>query len=147
MDRRTFFLAALSAAGLGCRPAGEEAIWPFLAPSELAARLGEVGAGKLVVLYIGPEILFRRARIPGAQNLGEAGSAAGIAALQAALVRVPAATELVVYCGCCAVRNCPNVRPASAAIRAAHRQNARLLDLPTRLQDDWTDKGYPVERG
>jgi hypothetical protein len=147
MHRRIFILGTLSAVGLGCRPAGEEAPGPFLAPSELAARLGEVAAGKLAVLYIGPDILFRRARIPGAQKVGEAGSTGGIAALQAALARVPPATEVVLYCGCCAVRNCPNVGPASAAIRAAHRSNARLLDLPNRLQDDWIDKGYPVERG
>jgi hypothetical protein len=41
----------------------------------------------------------------------------------------------------------PDVRPASAAIRAVGRSNARVLDLPTKFATDWADKGYPVERG
>jgi hypothetical protein len=44
-------------------------------------------------------------------------------------------------------RVCPNVRPASAALRALGRPNASVLDLPTRFADDWADNGYPVERG
>lgn len=120
---------------------------PWLPPAELAARIDDVKAGKIAVLYVGPEALFRRGRVPGARSVGEAGSPEGRRALSAELARLPAETEVVVYCGCCPLANCPNVRPASAALRAAGRANARVLDLPTRFATDWADKGYPVERG
>ena len=97
--------------------------------------------------YIGPAVLFRRGRLPGAKNLGEAGESSGIAALRAELARLPRDIEVVVYCGCCAVRVCPNVRPADAALATIGRPGAWLLDLPTNLRTDWTDAGYPTETG
>jgi hypothetical protein len=124
-----------------------ESIGPLLAPASLAGRMADVKEGKVAVLYIGPAKLFGQGRIPGARNVGEAGDDDGRRALSAALASVPKDTEIVLYCGCCPVRSCPNVRPASAALRALGRPNARVLDLPTRFATDWADKGYPVERG
>lgn len=66
-------------------------------------------------------------------------------ALHDELSRVPKDRDVVLYCGCCPVKSCPNVRPASAAVRALGRSNAWVLDLPTRFATDWTEKGYPVE--
>lgn len=148
MRRRDLVLGALAASWVGCRLRDDEAdpLGPFIAPASLAARMDEVAAGKIVVLYVGPDALFAR-RIPGARKVGEAGSAEGRRALAAAIAALPKETEVVVYCGCCPVRNCPNVRPASAAVRASGRPNAYVLDLPTRFATDWADKGYAVERG
>lgn len=120
---------------------------PLLAPAALAARLDDVRSGKIAVLYVGPAMLFERGHVPGARNIGEADSEEGRTALTSALATTPPDTEIVVYCGCCPVRSCPNVRPATAAVRASGRANARVLDLPTRFVDDWADKGYPVARG
>lgn len=151
--RRRRFLAGVAvtllAAGCRSQPAaeGEESIGPLLAPAALAARLGEVRAGKIAVLYVGPAGPFRRGRVPGARNVGEAGTDEGRRALTAALAGIPPETEIVLYCGCCPYRVCPNVRPASAALGALGRANAKLLDLPTRFADDWEDRGYPVEQG
>ena len=137
---------------IGCRskggsePGGDEAIGPLLAPAALAARLDDVKSGKTVVLYVGPDALFGRGHVPGARNVGEAGDADGRRALAAALAEVPKEAEIVLYCGCCPVRSCPNVRPASAALRELGRANTRVLDLPTRFATDWADKGYAVEK-
>ena len=106
----------------------------------------DVRAGKIAVFYVGPEMLFSKGRVPGAKQLPALDSDEGPRALREALARVPPETEIVVYCGCCPVRNCPNVRPASAAIRALKRANAHVLDLPTRFSTDWSDKGFAVER-
>ena len=151
LPRRSFLGGALSLAVVACRPKGdgaaaEEPIGPLLAPGALAARLGDIEAGKIAVLYVGPEGLFGRGHIPGARNVGPPDSAEGRRELSEALAKVPAETEIVLYCGCCPVRSCPNVRPASAALRALGRANARMLDLPTRFATDWADKGYPVAR-
>lgn len=151
VKRRSFLAGALSVTFVGCRSAGdggasEPPIGPLLAPAALAARLGDVNEGRIAVLYVGPDALFGRGHVPGARKVGAVDSAEGRRALSAALAKVPAETEIVVYCGCCPVSNCPNVRPASAALRALGRPNARVLDLPTRFATDWADKGYPVER-
>ncbi len=146
--RRSFLAGGLSLALFGCRSKGdgEETIGPLLAPGALAARIDEIKAGKIAVLYVGPDALFGRGHVPGARQIAPVDSEAGRRALAEALARVPAETEIVLYCGCCPVRSCPNVRPASAALRALGRANARVLDLPTRFATDWADKGYPVER-
>jgi len=154
LRRRAFLAGALSAAfAAGCRSKGDgssaesfETIGPLLSADALAARLDDVKTGKVAVLYVGPDILFGRGHVPGARKVGEAGSDEGGRALSAALSRIPPETEIVLYCGCCPVRNCPNVRPASAALRSLGRANAHVLDLPTRFATDWADKGYPVER-
>lgn len=148
-------LAGILGSGLfawGCRSKDgtdvpEETIGPLVAPSELAARIDEVRANKIAVLYVGPDVLFDRGRIPGARKLGPLDSAEGRRMLAKALADLSPETEVVLYCGCCPVKSCPNVRPASAAARALGRKNIRVLDLPTRFGTDWTEKGYPVERG
>jgi thiosulfate/3-mercaptopyruvate sulfurtransferase len=149
MKRRAFLFGTLAATVVGCQrtTAGDDApLGPLVSTSAIAGRLGDVKSGKLVVLYVGPDMLFSRGRIPGAKNVGEAGTDEGRRALKEALAALAPGTEAVVYCGCCPVRSCPNVRPASAEIRAS-KANAHLLDLPTRFTTDWADKGLPVERG
>jgi len=152
MKRRAFLLGSLGIAALACDrnggapSASEDAIGPLLATSALASRLEDVKSGKLAVFYIGPEALFARGHIPGAKNLGEISSPGGREALRKALDALPEGTEAVVYCGCCPVRSCPNVRPASAEVRASKRK-AYVLDLPTRFATDWADKGLAVEKG
>ena len=132
-----------SAAGADAAPE----IGPLFAPADLAARMADVTAGKIVVLYVGPDMLFAKGHVPGARKIGEASSEDGKQALDLALASAAADAEIVLYCGCCPVKSCPNVRPASAALRARGRARSWVLDLPTRFATDWADKGYPVERG
>ena len=132
---------------LACRDAGHSSpSAPMMAPATLAARVDEVKSGKIAVFYVGPRALFGRGRVPGAKALSEVDSEEGLEKLKAALKATPEGTEIVVYCGCCPVRNCPNVRPAGEAVKALGRKNVFVLDLPTRFSTDWADKGYPVER-
>jgi rhodanese-related sulfurtransferase len=119
----------------------------MIAPAELAQRMDDIKAGRIAVLYVGPEQLFRQARIPGARLLPETGTDEGYGALVRAIESTPKDTEIVVYCGCCPYRSCQNVRPASKALKASGRTDAKYLDLPTNFKTDWTKKGYPVERG
>ncbi len=150
VPRRAFVAGALSAALAACKKgddtATEASIGPLLAPSALAARVDDIKGGKVAVLYVGPDALFGRGHVPGARNVGAVDSEGGRRALSEALAAIPAETDIVLYCGCCPVRSCPNIRPASAALRKLGRANAHVLDLPTRFSTDWSDKGYPVER-
>ena len=118
-----------------------------MAPRDLAARLAEVGAGRLDVLHVGPAYLFGKARIPHSRHAGEAWTPEGYSAILAELRKLGADREVVLYCGCCPTRNCPNIAPAERAAREIALRRAYVLDLPTTLKADWTDHGYPVENG
>jgi thiosulfate/3-mercaptopyruvate sulfurtransferase len=134
----------------GCRHADASggdggASLPRMAPSDLHARLGEVGA-KIELLHVGPAYLFGKAHIPHARHPGEASTADGYAAIVAELRKLAADREVVFYCGCCPTKNCPNITPAERAAREVGLLRASILDLPTTLKADWSDHGYPVEK-
>lgn len=158
-SRRAFFgafgatcaLAALAAcdkgSGGGTTVVGsaESKKAPLLPPGELNARLADVKAGKIAVFQIGPQILWKRERVPGSVWVGEAGKSEGLAALEAAVGKLGPDVEVVAYCGCCPTEDCPNVRPARRVLSS--RAKASVLDLPTNFRTDWVDKGYSVEKG
>ncbi|MCA9592428.1 MAG: hypothetical protein KC776_03930 [Myxococcales bacterium] len=133
--------------GSTSKPAKKRAeLGPMMKPADLVKRLDDVKAGKIAVLYVGPEILFDHGHVPGAKKLLEAGTDAGKKLLVKEIANTPKDVELVVYCGCCPYASCPNVRPANEALHASGRKNFYLLDLPTNFKTDWKDKGYPSER-
>jgi hypothetical protein len=52
---------------------------------------------------------------------------------------------VVVYCGCCSSDHCPNIKPAYDYIQQLGHSNVKVLNLPTSLAVDWTNKGYPLD--
>lgn len=139
---------AFGALALGCErgaspPPLASELAPLLPPADLSARLAEVKAGRIVVLHVGPKALFDRERIPGARWVAETGTSEGLAAFEAAVKAVPADVEVVAYCGCCPVANCPNVIPARKVLHG--RPNGKVLDLPANFRTDWAKKGYAIE--
>lgn len=114
----------------------------LLPAAALADRLQK--GEKPIIIYTGPAYLYRVKHIPGAINAGPASNPDGVPALLALVKGKPADTEVVVYCGCCPMRVCLNIRPAIMALKDAGFTKVRLLELPTRFSDDWTSKGYPA---
>lgn len=53
-------------------------------------------------------------------------------------------SPIVIYCGCCPFKDCPNIRPAMALVKDLQFENARLLHIKDNIRVDWIDKGYPV---
>ena len=137
-------LAACKAPGASSAEPDEPG--PLMAPATLAGKLDGVKTGKLLVLQVGPKALFSKSHIPGAQWIGEGSSESGYQAFAERLAKTPADVEIVAYCGCCAVADCPNIRPASRAIRESKRANAWVLDLPVNYATNWEKKGFPTER-
>jgi hypothetical protein len=147
--RRFLGLSATAVLLAACKTpdASSDALAQLMAPATLVGKLDDVKAGKVLVLQVGPKVLFTKARIPGAEYVGEGSSQSGYDAFAARLAKAPPDVEVVAYCGCCAVADCPNIRPASRAIRESKRTNAWVLDLPTNFATDWERKGHPVEKG
>jgi thiosulfate/3-mercaptopyruvate sulfurtransferase len=104
--------------------------------------------GKLPAIFmVGPRVLYNGNHIKGAVFAGPAGTDPGIALLKEQTAHLPNDAEILIYCGCCPMDRCPNIRPAFAALRDAGFKNVKILEIPTNLKTDWTDKGYPVEKG
>jgi hypothetical protein len=92
-----------------------------------------------IIFNIGPSGVIK-----GAIDIGPGQEKANIEKLKKELFKLDKSTEIVVYCGCCPFKNCPNIRPAFEALNAAGLKNSFLLNLPENLRVDWIAKGYPM---
>ena len=119
----------------------------LMQPEELAAVLSDPKQEKPLVVFVGFDFLFRAAHIPSSLNFGPGSKASGLESLKRWADSLRKDKTVVLYCGCCPWRQCPNVRPAFEAARAAGLKRVKVLYLPDSLVRDWIDKGYPVEKG
>ena len=103
-------------------------------------------AAKPIVVCVGFRPLYMGAHVPGAVFHGAAQSEQGLADLKRWAQGLPRNTNLVIYCGCCPLDHCPNLRPAFTALRDLGFANLRVLVLPHDFASDWVEKGYPVEK-
>lgn len=97
------------------------------------------GGGKIKIYNIGVV-----QDIKGAIHLGAASEEENLKSFQKVLQTLPSNTVLVVYCGCCPMDKCPNIRPAFQLLNDLNFKNAKLLELPVNIKTDWIDKGYPL---
>ncbi len=111
----------------------------LMQPAALASMINNTKSAKPVILNIGP-----LADIKGAVNIGSTNDKANLEKMKKALAAVPKDKMVVIYCGCCPFRNCPNIRPAFALLKEQGYKSPRLLNLPQNLKVDWTDYGYPL---
>ncbi len=114
----------------------------LIQPEAFAAAL-KAGA-KPPILYVGFPVLYRGAHIPGAVLAGPVSKPEGVEALKQAVAKLPKQSEIVLYCGCCPLEKCPNLRPAFRILREMGYTNVKLVMMPTNLHTDWLSKGYPV---
>lgn len=83
--------------------------------------------------------------IKGAVNIGGASKTENLEKFRKALKGLPKKQAIVIYCGCCPMGKCPNIRPAFKLLTEEKFTNIKLLDLPDNIKIDWIDKGYPIE--
>ena len=112
-----------------------------VAPEALAKDLK-----KPLVLHVGFNVLYRAAHIKGTPYAGPASKPEGLAELKKAVSGQPLDRDIVLYCGCCPMDKCPNLRPAFTALHEMGFKNVRVLSLPDNLKTDWIDKGYPTDK-
>lgn len=112
----------------------------LMEPADLAAILQQPDVAKPLVISVGPAALIAQS-IDG----GEAHEKKNLAKLKALLKKQKKDAQIVIYCGCCPFKNCPNVRPAFALLNEMNFVNHKLLNLQTNIRVDWIDKGYPAK--
>lgn len=118
-----------------------------VAPADLAKELHAERDPALTIIYIGVRTLYSGAHIPGATFHGPGSTEQGIADLKKFASTLPKNSNVVIYCGCCPLDRCPNLRPAFSALRDLGFAHLRVLILPTSFAANWVEKGYPVEKG
>jgi thiosulfate/3-mercaptopyruvate sulfurtransferase len=114
-------------------------------PADLAK---EVAGAKpaATVLFVGFQRLYTAGHIHGAQYHGTASKPEGLAEIKKWADTLPRSTNLVIYCGCCPMEKCPNIRPAFASLREMGFTNMRVLTLPTSFAVDWAEKALPYDQ-
>ena len=120
--------------------------WPprdLLQPAALAKALQSVKPP--IVLSVGFPVLYRSKHILHAIDTGPGSKPEGVEALKNALARVSKNAEILIYCGCCPMEKCPNIRPAYRVLKELGFTNIRVLSIPTDMHDDWYSKNYPSE--
>ncbi len=117
----------------------------LLQPAELAASLNS--AHPPVILCTAFSVLYRSKRIPHAIEAGPGSKPEGLALLKKAAAGLPKDADIVLYCGCCPMDRCPNIRPAYRTLREMGFQHIRVLEIPHNMHEDWFGKGYPAENG
>jgi thiosulfate/3-mercaptopyruvate sulfurtransferase len=112
-------------------------------PAELA-QLVDAPTRKLEIICVAFPVLYRQKHITGAKFAGPTSKAEGIDALKRAVAPLHHDTAIVLYCGCCPMVHCPNIRPAFRTLKELGYTNVRVLNLASNFRTDWEDKGYPV---
>jgi thiosulfate/3-mercaptopyruvate sulfurtransferase len=117
-------------------------------PADLAKEIADTkNANKPVVVCVGFRTYFKNAHVPGAVLHGPGMSPQGIDELKKWARDIPRTANMVVYCGCCPLSGCPNLRPGFLALRGMSFKHLRVLPVPNSFATDWVEKGYPVEKG
>ena len=111
----------------------------LIEPATLAAIIKDPKTKKPVIYNIGPS-----GKIRGSIEIGPGRDPENIEKLKALLSKLPKETEIVIYCGCCPFKDCPNIRPPFQLLNKMGFKNHKLLNLPRNLKVDWIDKGYPM---
>jgi len=142
--------AALALAAVISARAEHEDPWmaeQMVQPAQLAAALQQAGSAHLTVIYVGFKTLYAGAHIPGAVYYGPGSTEQGTSDLKKYAATLEKNSDVVLYCGCCPLEKCPNLRPAFRALKEMGISRLRVLILPNSFAADWVKKGYPIHRG
>ncbi len=122
--------------------------WPrsdLLEPAELAHEIES--AKPPTIICVAFPVLYRSRHILDAAGAGPGSKPEGIKAMKQAVAKLPKNADIVIYCGCCPMVRCPNIRPAYRALAEMGFTSVRVLNIPTNMHADWYEKKYPSEPG
>ncbi len=147
ISRFATFLSLAAVLGLTPFLSGDADPWArneLMQPGELASLLKSGHPAPTVICTAFP-VLYRQRHILHAKLAGPGSKPEGIEELRKLVAGLPKNTDLVLYCGCCPMDRCPNIRPAYQALKDLGFTHIRVLSMPTNFHTDWSSKDYPVE--
>lgn len=140
-----FCLILASAAALG--QMADPTANAQITPQALVRIMQSNQRAKLLILNVGPHVLFAQAHIDGAEFIGPGSDPRAIEVLKNRVKSEPKAKQIVLYCGCCPWDHCPNIKPAFEELKKLGFTNVKVLYIANNIGADWVDKGYPTTRG
>lgn len=99
---------------------------------------------KPVVLMVGFDFLYDQGHIPGSIFSGTASEKKGLEELKNTAKNYKKNQSIVIYCGCCPMNHCPNVRPAFETLKKLGYKNVKVLDIQKDFESNWKNEGYRV---
>ena len=122
--------------------------WPKSGLMETAALVEEIQSAKPpTIISVAFPVLYRSKRILHAVGAGPGSAPEGIDLLKQAVAKTPKDADIVIYCGCCPMVKCPNIRPAYRTLAEMGFTHVRVLNVPTNMHKDWYERNYPSESG
>ncbi len=118
-----------------------------ITPQALVRIMQSNQRNKLLILNVGPRVLYAQAHIEGSEFIGPTSDPRAIEVLRNRVKSEPKTKQIVLYCGCCPWDHCPNIKPAFAELKKLGFTNAKVLYIANNIGSDWVDKGYPTARG
>jgi rhodanese-related sulfurtransferase len=112
----------------------------LISPAELAKILVNPKTRQPVIFNVGSMPLIK-----GAQSGGMGYSDDSMKEFKEKLLKVDKNEAVIIYCGCCKMENCPNVKLPFQYLESNGFKNAKILNIETGLHEDWIDKGYPMK--
>ena len=122
--------------------------WPasdLMAPLELAKVLNSSNKARPTIVCVAFPVLYRKRHIIHAEFAGPGNKPEGIEDLKSASAKLDKNADVVLYCGCCPMVRCPNIRPAYRTMKELGFSKVRVLNLSDSFHTDWVAKSYPVE--
>ena len=111
----------------------------LIQPEKLAAIINDSTAAQPLIINVGPVN-----SIKGAIKIGPAKEKDNLNELEKLLSKEDRKKAIVIYCGCCPFKDCPNIRPAFSLLTKMKFTNHKLLNMPHNLKTDWINYGYPM---
>ncbi len=99
-----------------------------------------------LVISVAFPVLYRNRHILHALDANAASKPEGLETLRKMVATTPKDADLVIYCGCCPMIKCPNIRPAYKTLKEMGFTRVRVLEIPANMHEDWYSKDYPSEK-
>jgi thiosulfate/3-mercaptopyruvate sulfurtransferase len=131
---------------VGIEPGDPWTIDHVITTRELSEELSNVNSKNLVIYHIGFDFLYNKSHIIGSIYAGPASNQDGLAKIRDEVKKIKYDQNIVIYCGCCPWKHCPNIRPAYKTLINLGFKNVNVLFIPDTFEKDWEEKGYAVER-
>jgi thiosulfate/3-mercaptopyruvate sulfurtransferase len=117
-----------------------------ITPKLLASQIESGAAKNTHVVCVAFSFMYKAAHIPNAVYIGPGRDPKASDRLKMWAAKLPKNDTVLIYCGCCPMKECPNVRPAFAALKEMKFTHVMVLDIPRSFAQDWVRPGFPVER-
>ncbi len=108
-------------------------------PKQLADKINNEPSSSYVILNIGPVEDIKNAR-----NIGAVIDSKNLDKLKKQLNKISKDREVIFYCGCCEMKNCPNIEPTYTVLKEMGFKKVKVLDINESLYMDWISHEYPM---